>query len=184
MSVRIGVLLVFENQSHRDAGDVFANRHAGIHQRERRTADRRHRRGTVRFEHFAHQAQRVRKLFFRRKHGFERALREQAVADFAATGSAHRARLSDRVRRKVVEVHVALVFERDDAVEPLRVAGRTERRGGEDLRLSAREDARAVDARHVVHFAPDRPDLVGFAAVGTNLVRPRPSCAARPLPSL
>ena len=45
-----------------------------------------------------------------------------AVADFAASGAAHRARLADRVRREVVEVHVALVFELDDAVEPLGVA--------------------------------------------------------------
>ena len=101
--------------------------------------------------------------------GSKRAFGERTVADFAPAGSAHRARLADRERREVVEVHVALVFERDDAVEPLRVAGRTERRGGEDLRLSAREDARTVDARHVVHLAPDRADLVGLAAVGTNL---------------
>ena len=164
------VLVALEDQAHRDAGDVIADRHAGVHQRERRSADRRHRRRSVGLEHFAHQAQRVRKLVLRRKHRQQRAFGEIAVTDFAAAGAAHRARLADRVRREVVEVHVALVFERDDAVEPLRVAGRAERRGGEDLRLAAREDARAVNARHVVHLAPDRTDLVGLAAVGTNLL--------------
>ena len=67
-------------------------------------------------------------------------------------------------------MHVALVFERDDAVQTLSVRFRSQRRRREDLRLSARKDARTVDAGHVVDLAPDRPDLVGLAAVGADLL--------------
>ena len=66
-------------------------------------------------------------------------------------------------------MHIALVGDRHDPVEALFVADRAERRGREDLRLAAGEDAAAVDARNVVDLAPDSPDLVGFAAVGTYL---------------
>ncbi len=92
------------------------------------------------------------------------------MADLAPPGGAHRARLTDRVRREVVVVHVALVGDVEDPVQALRVRERAQRRGGEDLRLAAGEHARAVHARHVVDLAPDRPDLIGLAAVGANLL--------------
>ncbi len=40
----------------------------------------------------------------------------------------------------------------------------------EGLRLAAREQGRAVRARHEADLAGDRPDLVGAAAVGTPLL--------------
>ncbi len=92
------------------------------------------------------------------------------MADFAPAGTAHRARLADRIRREVVVVHVALVRNRHDAVEALFVADRSEGGGGEHLRLAAREDAGTVNARQDADFRPDRANLVGFAAVGTDLL--------------
>ena len=114
-------------------------------------------------------AQRVREVFLGRQHRHERAFGECAVADFAPSRRAHRPGLARRVRREVVVVHVALVGNRHDAVEPLLVADRTQGRRGEHLRLPARENARTVNARHVADLRPDRADLVGLAAVGTNL---------------
>ena len=105
-----------------------------------------------------------------------------AVTDLAASGSPHRSRFADRIGRKVVEVHIALVFEIDDPVEALRVTRRAKRRRGEDLRLSPREDSGAVNARYVMHFAPNRPHFVGLTAVGANLSRRRPWSEARPPP--
>ena len=42
-------VVAFLDQAHRDAGDRRLDRHAGVHQRQRGTADRGHRGGTVRF---------------------------------------------------------------------------------------------------------------------------------------
>ena len=70
------------------------------------------------------------------------------MADLAATWSAQRADLADRVRRKVVmqqetlELAVAV-----DAVLALAIFGRTERAAHDRLGLAAREHRRAVGAR-------------------------------------
>src|SRR5690606_2190694 len=53
----------------------------------------------------------------------------------------------------------------EDLVDALDVAAGAEGDLGEGLRLTAREDGRAVDAREVAHLAPDGADLVGAAAV-------------------
>ena len=57
-----------------------------------------------------------------------------------------------------------------DRVEALGVAGRAEGEQRQGLRLATREQRRAVRAGHEAHFAGDRPDLGGGAAVGTPLV--------------
>src|SRR5439155_696942 len=82
----------------RDARDHLADRNAGVHERERRTARRRHRRRAVRLERLAHDADRVRELLFRWKDGRDRSLRERAVADLAPACAAHHAHLADRIR--------------------------------------------------------------------------------------
>ena len=56
------VLALVEHEAHRDAGDRRLDRHAGVHQRQRRAAHRRHRRGAVRREHVGDDAHRVRPL--------------------------------------------------------------------------------------------------------------------------
>ena len=52
-------------------------------------------------------------------------------------------------------------------IEPLHVFLRAERRGGQRLRLAAREKRRAVHARQHSHFAGDLADLVERARIGT-----------------
>ena len=53
------VLVPFEHEAHRDAGDRRLDRHACVHQREARAADARHRAGAVRFEDLRHDADHV-----------------------------------------------------------------------------------------------------------------------------
>ncbi len=53
-----------------------------------------------------------------------------------------------------------------DGVHALGIAGGAEGEQRKGLRLAAREEGRTVRTRHEAHFAGDRPDLVGAAAVG------------------
>ena len=61
--------------------------------------------------------------------------------------------------------HEALVVLAADVLDLLLVVGGAERAGDERLRLAAREDDRAVDARQDAGLGPDRADLVELAAV-------------------
>ena len=102
--------------------------------------------------------------------GSERPLGERAVADVAALRAAHEAGLPHRERREVVVVPEPLGLLEAEVVDLHVHAGRAERDAGEDLRLAAREQRRAVDARRDVDLGLDRPDLVLGAAVGALLV--------------
>ncbi len=150
--------------------DRRLDRHAGVHQRERRAADRAHRRRAVRLERLRDDADRVRELLRRRDHRLERPLRERAVADVAALRAAHEPRLPDRVGREVVVVHEpALLLERE-VVDPLPLLGGAEREQRHDLRLAAREERRAVRPRRDSDLALDRADLLRVATVGPVLL--------------
>ena len=92
------------------------------------------------------------------------------MADVAALGAAHEARLPDRVGREVVVVHVvALVLERE-IVDALALLGGAEREQRHHLRLAAREEGRPVRARRDRDLAADRANLLGSATVGTALI--------------
>ena len=69
-------------------GDRRLDRHAGVHQRERRAADRAHRGRAVRRQHVGDEAQRVGELLLGRDDRQQRPLGEQAVADLAALRAA------------------------------------------------------------------------------------------------
>ena len=122
------VLALGEHEAHRDAGDRRLDRHARVHQRQRRAAHRRHRRGAVRREHVGDDAQRVRPLELRRQHRHERPLGERAVTDLAALRRTDPAGLAGGERREVVVVHVALAVVERDRVEHLLHARHAERR--------------------------------------------------------
>ena len=62
-------------------------------------------------------------------------------------------------------VEVALLGLRADRVDPLDVRGRAERGDGQRLGLTAREQTRAVGARHEADLDRDRPDVRQAAAV-------------------
>src|SRR5206468_1531055 len=84
------VLLPFLDQSHRDTRDSGTNGDAGVEERERTAAHRRHRRRAVRLEDVGDDTNRVWEFFKRREHALDRALGEVAVPDLAARGAAHR----------------------------------------------------------------------------------------------
>src|SRR5438093_621359 len=165
-----GVLPVRGDKSHRDAGDHLADRNAGVHERERRTARGRHRRRAVRLERFAHDADRVRELLLRWKDGRDRSLRERAVADLAPARAAHHAHLADRIRGEVVVVHVALGVDGRERVDDLLVAGRTERGDGQHLCLSTREEPGAMRAWQDAHFDRQGADGLRVAAVRSEVL--------------
>ena len=141
------VLVALLDEAHGDPADGPLDRHAGVHERERRAADRAHRGGAVRLERLRDEADRVRELVERRDHRLERALRKRPVADVAALGAAHEARLPDRVGREVVVVHVAALGLEGEVVDALPLLGGAEREERHDLRLAAGEERRAVRAR-------------------------------------
>ena len=157
--------LLVHHEAHRHAGDRRLERHAGVHQRQRAAADRRHRRRAVRFEDVGDDADGVGEFLFGGQQRHERALGERAVADFAPAGAAQELHFADRERREVVVEHEAAVGLALHRLNLLRVVFRAERRGDERLRLAAREHGRAVDAGQHAGFDPDRTDLIEAAAV-------------------
>ncbi len=106
----------------------------------------------------------------RRDHSLERALCERPVADVTALRASHAARLADGERREVVVVHVAAVALQRQVVDPLALFLRAEGQQAHDLRLAAREERRAVRARHDGDLAVDRTDGLCGATVGAALV--------------
>ena len=171
------------DQAHRRAGDRRLDRHAGIHQRERRAARRGHRRRAVGRDALADDADDVRELFLARQDRDQGALGERAVADLAPAGAAHGLVLAGRVGRHVVVVQVALGLVGADRVDALDVRRRAERGDRQRLGLAAREQRRAVGARQEADLDRDRPDGVQVAAVHADALvrgpaRGRSSCAA------
>ena len=151
-------------------GDRRLDRHAGIHQREGRAAHRGHRARAVGLEDVGHDADRVGELLLAGDHRHQRPLGERAMADVAALGAAHEARLPDRERREVVVVEVALGRLQPERVEAHLLTRGAERDDAQRLRLAAREQRRAVRARGHADLDRERPDLLRGAPVGALLV--------------
>jgi hypothetical protein len=74
-------LVSFLDQPHGDTRDVGPQGHTGVHQSQRGTTHRGHRRRPVRLENVRHDPDRVRELFLRGQHRFDRPLRQGAVTD-------------------------------------------------------------------------------------------------------
>ena len=144
--------------------------HAGVHQRERRAADRAHRRRAVRLQRLRDDADRVGELLHGRDDRLERPLGERAVADVAPLRAAHEARLPDRVGREVVVVHVAPLRLEREVVDALPLLRGAEREQAHDLRLAAGEERGPVHARRDRDLALDRADLLGAATVRPALL--------------
>src|SRR5829696_6362234 len=164
------VVLTLLDEAHRHTGHRRLQRHAGVHQRERRAADRRHRARAVRLEDVGDDADRVGEVLHRRHDRHERPLRERAVADVAALRAVLESGVDHRERREVVVVEVVLRLLEPERVEAHLVTRRAERGDRVRLRLAAGEDRGAVRARAHAHLDPDVADLVRRAAVGALLV--------------
>ena len=147
------------DKAHRDAGDGSLERHAGGHQRQRRGADRAHRRRAVGAERLGHRTDRVRELLLARQHRHERPLGERAVTDLAALRRPDPAGLTGAVGREVVVVHVALAGLGRQRVDHLLHAQHVQRGDVEDLGLAALEQRRAVHPRDDVDLGGQRADV-------------------------
>ena len=180
MSVRIDVVVALLDQAHRDTGHGARHLDARGEQRQRGRADRAHGRRAVGLERLRDEPDRVGELGLVRDHRLERPLGEVAVADVAPLGPAHEAGLADREGREVVVVHEPPLLLEREIVDPLALLGGAEREQRQDLRLSAREEGRAVRAGRDVDLAADRPDLVRPAAVRAGASRRRSSAARDP----
>ncbi len=146
------------------------DRHARVHQRQRRAAHRRHRARTVRFQNVADHAHRVGEGRVIRNHRRNGAFRQRPVSDFTPPRAAHEAHFAHAERREIVVQHEALRrFRSVQQLNPLLVVLRAERRRHQRLRLAAREQRRTVRARQHAHFALDLADLVELAAIRTPL---------------
>ena len=147
------------------------DRHARVHQGERRAADRGHGARTVRFQNVADDAHGVGERFVVGNDGGESALGQSSVADFAAARAAHEAHFADAERREVVVQHEALGgFRGIQQLDALLVVLGAERGGDQRLRFAAGEQRRAVGARQHADFDVDLADFVELAAVRTAAV--------------
>src|SRR5215213_6598139 len=164
------VVLTLLDETHRHSGHRRLDRHAGVHQRQRRAADRCHRARAVRLEDVRHHADRVRELVHRGHDRHERAFGKRPMSDVTPLRAAHEAGLSHRERREVVVVEVVLALLEAERVETHLVARRAESGDREGLRLAAGKDRRAVRTRPHSHLDPDVADLLRRAAVRTLLV--------------
>ena len=87
------------------------------------------------------------------------------MADFAALRRAHAANLSGAVRREVVLVHIALALDGLDGIEALPLVEHAQGKHGENLGLTALEQAGTMNQGQVVVLYHDGTDLVGGATV-------------------
>src|SRR6478672_3934087 len=165
-----GVVVALLDEAHRDTGDRLADRHAGVHQGQRRAAHRGHRRRAVGLEDVGHDANRVREVLGARDDRHQRPLGECAVADVAALGAAHEACLAHAEGREVVVVPVELVGLETQRVQAHLLLQRAQRGDTERLRLATGEERRAVRARSDADLDRDVADLALAAPVGALLV--------------
>ena len=163
------ILLVIANdQAHGDTSARSLQRNASIHEGQRAAANGGHRRRTVGFENVGNEAHGVREVRFGRKQVDERALRESAVADFAATRAAKEFHFANAERREVVVQHEAIeLIVLEEQVEALHVFLGAEGESGESLRFAAGEERGTVHAGEQADFAGDMANLVEGAAIRT-----------------
>ena len=160
-----GVALVFQDQAHGDARRRPLQRHSGVHQRQRRTAHRRHRRRTIRLRDLGDQADRVGEFVLRRQHRMDGAPGELAVADLTAARCTDAAGFADREGREIVVQQERFFVGPLQRVDELLVLAGAERRDHQRLGLAAGEQRRAVGARQQPDFANDLPNRLDVAAV-------------------
>src|SRR5579859_247540 len=163
------ILLVITNdEAHGDPGAGRLQRNAGIHESERAAANGGHRRRTIGFENVRDEAHGVGEVRLGRKQIDERALRESAVADFAASRAAKEFDFADAKRREVVVQHEAIeLILLEEQVEALHVFLGAESQRGESLRFAAGKERGTVHAGEQADFAGNMPNLIERAAIRT-----------------
>src|SRR5271155_5394385 len=159
-----------ENEAHRDAGDRALERHPRVHQRQRRAADRGHRRRAVRLGDLRDDADRVGEFGRGRQHRTDRPPGELAVADFAPAGRAHAAGFADRIWGEVIVEQEPLLVGAVEGIDILLVLAGAQRRDHERLGFAAGEQSRAVGAGQHADLGLDRAHGGQIAAVDASLI--------------
>ena len=163
--------LAVGHETHCDPGDGGLDLDPRVHEREGRAADRSHRGRTVRLQHFAEEQQSVREVgIVQRDHRPQSSFRQCAVADFSPAGSAERPHFAHRIRREVVEVHVASRLLFFDAVHGLRFVRKSEGGDGHDLGLAPSKESGAVDSGKDPRNRLQGPNLIELSPVGSFAV--------------
>src|SRR4029077_7524204 len=161
-------LVVTDDEAHGNTRAGGFHRNAGVHQGERAAADGGHGRGTIGFQNVRYEAHGVGKIRFGWKQVYQRALRECAVADFAAAGAAKEFYFADAERREVVVQHEAIeLVLLEEQVEALHVFLGAEGQSGKSLRFAASEERGTMHAGKQPHFAGNMTNLVEGTAVRT-----------------
>ncbi len=131
-------LVVTDDQAHSDSRAGSLHRDAGVHEGERSAADGGHGRGTIGFQNVGDEAHSVGKIRFGRKQVHQRALRESAMADFAAARASKEFHFTDAERREVVVQHEAIeLVLLEEQVEALHVFLGAQGQSGEGLGFAA-----------------------------------------------
>ena len=156
---------VFGADTDGDAGHRAGDGHAGIHEGQGRTADRRHGGGTVGFHDLRRDTDGV-GILVEGDHRAHAALGEGSVTDLAAAGAGDAARLTDgEVREVVVQQELLLGLAAGVGVELLDVVAGAEGGQADGLGLAAGEHGRTVGAGQEAHLAGQGADGVEVAAV-------------------
>ena len=113
-------------------------------------------------------ADRVGEVVMRRQHRTDGAPGELAVADLAAAGRPHAARLAHRVGREIVVEHEGFLVGPLQRVDELLVVAGAERGDAERLGLAAGEQRRAVGAGQDADLGDDRAHGLDVAAVDAD----------------
>ena len=135
------------------------HRHAGVHERQRRGAHRRHRGRAVRRQHLGHEPQRVGELLLARHHGQHGPLGQRAVTDLAALGRADPARPHRWPTAPCCSGGCSAWWSPATGVHQLVHAGHGQRADVEHLGLAPLEQARAVRGGQHAHLGRHRPQV-------------------------
>src|SRR5882724_8760876 len=163
-----GVSIAFLDEAHGNTCNGSFERDASIHQRNRSSANGRHRRGAIRFKNVGDDPHGVGPFFRIRKNRGNRALGESAVTDFTTACAAHEANFANRKRREIVVEEEAFLGFALEAFQALLVVGGAESGCDQGLGFAACEDGAAVGSRQDAGFDPDVANLVELAAVWTT----------------
>ena len=165
-----GVVVVFLHQSHGHARNRRLQRHARIHERKRSSANRSHRRRSIRFQNIGDHAHGIGPLVFARQHPGKSPLRQCPVSDLPPPRAPQEGDLPHREGREIVVQHEALLGFAFEGFQALHVVARAQGRGHQSLGFAAREDGGAVGAGQDAGLDPDGADLIEGAAVGAALL--------------
>src|SRR5437879_13523418 len=161
-------LAVTDDEAHGDACAGSLQRHTGVHESERSSANGGHGRGAIGFQNVGDEAHGVGEIGIGRKQIEERTLGKRTVADFAAARAAEELYFTDAERREIVVQHEAVeLVLLEEQVEALHVFLGAQGQSSERLGFAAGKERGTVDAGEQADFASDQTNLVEGAAVWT-----------------